>query len=431
MQHQHTCRDGKRGSRRGQLLARVQRQGSVELLVMLLLLPVGVLAQGAGDLDTSFGDDGKVITDFGDGGEEATDVVLQPDGKIVVAGVASSFEIGGLFALARYLPNGTLDTTFGGDGRVTTDVGGGTAHAVALQPDGKIVLAGVAPSPSTGSDFALARYLPNGTLDTTFGGDGRVITDFGGDDIAIAVTLQPDGKIVVAGRATTNPATGHTDFALARYLPNGTLDTTFGGDGLVITDFGDFEFATDVAFQPDGKIVATGQASSNDAAGFALVRYHPNGTLDTTFGGDGLVITDVGGTGSDLALALAIQPHDGRLVVAGRAQNDNGGIDFALARFHAITCDGVVVTRVGTTGHDTLIGTSGPDVIYSFGGHDLIAGLGGDDILCGGDGNDILFGGSGNDILFGESNNDILVGGPGTDTCDGGPPTASAQRRPD
>ena len=500
---------------------------------MLLLLPVGVLAQGAGDLDTSFGDDGKVITDFGDGGEEATDVVLQPDGKIVVAGVASSFEIGGLFALARYLPNGTLDTTFGGDGRVTTDVGGGTAHAVALQPDGKIVLAGVAPSPSTGSDFALARYLPNGTLDTTFGGDGRVITDFGGDDIAIAVTLQPDGKIVVAGRATTNPATGHTDFALARYLPNGTLDTTFGGDGrvttaffedhataggvvlqpdgkivatgeannlstgnrdfalarylpngtldttfggdglvttalegdvgsggvalqpdskivlaggvgfppdialarylpngtldttfggdgLVITDFGDFEFATDVAFQPDGKIVATGQASSNDAAGFALVRYHPNGTLDTTFGGDGLVITDVGGTGSDLALALAIQPHDGRLVVAGRAQNDNGGIDFALARFHAITCDGVVVTRVGTTGHDTLIGTSGPDVIYSFGGHDLIAGLGGDDILCGGDGNDILFGGSGNDILFGESNNDILVGGPGTDTCDGG-----------
>ena len=138
----------------------------------------------------------------------------------------------GDFVLARYWPNGTLDSTFGGDGTVLTTFGSGRddhATALALQPDGKIVVAG-----GSNGAFALARYLPNGTLDPTFSGDGKVLTDFGG--VANALAIQPNnGRLVVAGWST---ARGNTDFALARYLPNGTLDATFGGDGTVRTTSG-------------------------------------------------------------------------------------------------------------------------------------------------------------------------------------------------
>ena len=208
MRHTHTT-DGPRGRDGARLLARGQHQRLVGILVGLLLLPVGVIAQGAGDLDTSFGVGGKVITDFV-GEENANAVALQPDGKIVVAGRAGDPSIGsGNFALARYHPNGSLDTTFGGDGRVITDfVSHSAAFAVALQPDGKIVAAGYAFDPSetpTGlrHGFALARYQPDGTLDTTFGEDGRVITDVRNAAVIYAVALQPDGKIVVAGRPIT------------------------------------------------------------------------------------------------------------------------------------------------------------------------------------------------------------------------------------
>ena len=284
----------------------------------------------SGTLDTTFGGTGLVTTDFGGFADIAIAVMLQPDGKIVVAGRATSNPVTGHtdFALARYLPNGTLDTTFGGDGRVTTAFEDhSTAVAVALQLDGKIVAIGEANNLSTGNrDFALARYHPNGTLDTTFGGDGRVTTAFERDAAAADLALQPDGKIVLAGGVGFPP-----DIALARYLPNGTLDTTFGGDGRVISNVGDAAFASAVALQSDGKIVVAGQASSNDVVGFGLARYHPSGTLDTTFGGDGLVITDIG-VGGSRASALAIQPHDGRLVAAGLAILDNN-LDFALARY--------------------------------------------------------------------------------------------------
>jgi uncharacterized delta-60 repeat protein len=334
MRHTHTT-DGPRGRGGVALRAWGLRQGGVGILVGLLLLPVGVMAQEAGDLDTSFGVGGKVITDFV-GEEYANAVALQPDGKIVVAGQAGDPSIGSTnFALARYLPNGSLDTTFGEDGLVITDfVSLSLAYAVALQPDGKIVAAGYAFDPSdppTGlrQGFALARYQPDGTLDTTFGEDGLVITDVRNAAVIFAVALQPDGKIVVAGQAY-NGLTGHSDFALARYQPNGTLDTTFGEDGLVITDFGGpNEFATAVALQPDSKIVAAGSGDPNiGKLEFALARYQPNGTLDTTFGSDGRVTTDLGN--GYYATAVALQP-DGKIVAAGQV----GGFvsDFALARY--------------------------------------------------------------------------------------------------
>ena len=160
-------------------------------------------------------------------------MALQADGKIVAVGGA-----GGDFALARYNPNGSLDTSFSGDGKQRTDFGGGfdVATGVALQADGKIVAVGGAGGGATGNDFALARYNPNGSLDTSFSGDGKRRTDFGGSDVATAVALQGDGKIVAVGELaaapppTTSPSPATT--------PNGSLDTSFSGDGKQTTDFG-------------------------------------------------------------------------------------------------------------------------------------------------------------------------------------------------
>jgi uncharacterized delta-60 repeat protein len=175
----------------------------------------------------------------------------------------------------------------------------------------------------------------------------------------------------------------------------------------VHTDFsgGSFDEALAVALYPDGKIVVSGAADLGD---FALARYRANGALDTSFSDDGKVTTDFGGT-LDEGYALAIQPSNGRLVVAGASNASDD--DFALARYHAITYGGVVVTRIGTTRSETIMGTAGHDVIYGFGGNDTILGLGGNDLLCGGTGNDTLRGGDGDDMLR---------GGAGTDACDGG-----------
>ena len=159
-----------------------------------------------------------------------------------------------------------------------------------------------------------------------------------------------------------------------------------------------------------------------------LARYLPNGTLDPSFSGEGTVTTSFGSGSYDVAYALAIQPRDGRVVVAGTSWA-SGASAFALARYHAIHCNGVVATRVGTAGDDTLTGTDGPDVIVGFDGNDTIYGLGGNDILCGNAGNDTLDGGSGNDVLYGDVGNDTLREGTsddtlrgeaGTDVCDGG-----------
>jgi uncharacterized delta-60 repeat protein len=398
-----------------------QRENGLRFLILavLFLLPLNLMAQQAGDLDTTFGVGGKVLTDISGDNDEGQDVALQPDGNIVVAGystivgaglvqfavvrylpdgsldpgfgddgvVLTSFGSinalaqtvalqpdGGIiaagytidnssvvsFALARYRPDGSLDTSFSGDGKLTLNVGFGQVNDLVLQPDarivaigtgglvrfnadgtldttfgadglvqvdfdqfaavlqsdGKIVTAGTFLDVATGErEFALARFLSDGSPDTTFGTGGRVNTDVGGEGSGFAVTLQPNGKIVVAG-GSLSPG---ENFTLARYLSDGTLDTTFGGDGLVTTDFGVVSQAFGVSLQADGKIVAAGVGG--------LARYLPDGTLDTTFSGDGIV-TDFGGLG------LVIQP-DGRLVVAGSfsTTGNEGGFDIALARY--------------------------------------------------------------------------------------------------
>ncbi len=266
-----------------------------------------------GSLDSTFGTGGLVTTDLG-GTDIAEAVALQPDGKIIAVGRA-----GNDFALVRYTSDGSLDSTFGTGGIVTTDFGGGTdiANAAVLQPDGKIIAVGM-----SGSDFALARYNSNGSLDSAFGTGGLVTTDFGGADSANGVALQPDGKIIAVGRASS-------DFALARYNSDGSLDSTFGTGGLVTTEFGGTDFANGVALQPDGKIIAVGRTGSGINTDFGLARYDSDGSLDTTFGAGGLVTTSFGATGLESANAAVLQP-DGKLIAAGQASIGGSSV-FALA----------------------------------------------------------------------------------------------------
>ena len=293
-----------------------------------------------GTLDTTFGRGGKVRTDFPGLAAVPSSVVIQPDGKIVVAGGAFPlFTFLGNFELVRYNPNGSLDTSFGSGGIVTTTFPEGSyAFDVALQPDGKIIAAGTVfvdfiPGEPSNTDFALARYNPDGTPDATFGNGGQVSTDFVGlEDDAFSVLIQPDGKIVAVGSADS-PAT-YYDFAAVRYLSNGTIDTTFGVAGKVSTDFGDqnFDRARSAALQPDGRIVAAGFAISQNGGvqNFAVARYTSNGVLDTTFSRDGKTQIDFGNC-CQSATKVLLQ-SDGKIITVGYANTEDSDSDFLLAR---------------------------------------------------------------------------------------------------
>jgi uncharacterized delta-60 repeat protein len=288
-----------------------------------------------GDLDPSFGIGGIVTTDIAGGSDNARALVQQADGRLVAAGGAFSIETSDDFALARYNPDGTLDPSFGTGGIVTTDIASNINEANALirQADGTLVAAGFAIGPTGSFDFALARYNPDGTLDPSFGTGGTVTTDIaGGDDFARALAVQADGKLVAAGLAPT--AMG-LDFALARYNPDGTLDPDFGTGGKVTTDIsGGDDLADALVVQAGGKLAAAGLAQGvGFASDFALARYNPDGTLDPSFGTGGTVTTDFAGS-DDSAHALAVQA-DGKLVAAGFAIGPTGSFDFALARYRA------------------------------------------------------------------------------------------------
>ena len=272
-----------------------------------------------GSLDTSFSDDGMQTTDFGGVfGGVATAVAIQGDGKIVAVGFTRT-DLGEEFVLARYTPDGSLDTSFSGDGKQTTLFGEFDEwRGVALQSDGKIVAVG---TDLESGDFVVARYNSNGSLDTSFSGDGLQSTDFGGGVGATAVALQVNGRIVVVGGGGAGG-----DFALARYNPNGALDTSLSGDGRQTTDFGGYDSARALALQADGKIVAVGGGSGD----FLLARYNPNGSLDTSFSGDGRQTTNFGGGGEANGVALQA---DGKIVAVGVGIGPNNADDFALARY--------------------------------------------------------------------------------------------------
>lgn len=284
-----------------------------------------------GSLDTSFGNGGIVTTDFGANPDEAFSVLIQPDGKIVIAGTDSQFA----FVLARYKTNGSLDTSFGTNGLIFNDLNNAAGHNAArdvlLQSDGKIIAVGFSDKngKNINYDFVLIRYTTNGSLDTSFGSSGVVFTDFSGAiDQAFAGTLQPNGKIIAVGLATIS---GTTNFGIARYNTDGSLDTSFGTGGKVTTNFGGTAAqARAVSIESDGKILVSGFTTISGTTLFGIVRLNSDGSLDTSFGTNGKVTTNFGGSTNEI-LSMFMQP-DGKIDVSGFS-NASGNNSFALARY--------------------------------------------------------------------------------------------------
>jgi uncharacterized delta-60 repeat protein len=308
-----------------------------------------------GTLDTSFGTGGKITVVANGGAVDAMQAVaLQSDGKILVAGFTAAGSGSDDFVVLRYDSNGNIDSTFNTTGKVVTDFAGSTdrAYALLVQADGKIVVVGFATlSSGTNQDLALARYLTNGSLDSGFGTGGKVTTNVGGTaDFGYAAAIQSDGAIVVAGRVAANGG-ANPDFGVVRYLENGSPDTTFSSGGVVVVDFGTgaWDEAADLVVQTDGKIVVGGFTNSGGSYRYALLRLNGNGTRDTQFGTNGLVSTPFT-TQGDRARALALQAN-GSIVVAGQtsflASNPNVGV----ARYLST---GVVDTNFGSAGMVTI-----------------------------------------------------------------------------
>jgi uncharacterized delta-60 repeat protein len=271
-----------------------------------------------GTLDVAFSADGKVSTDFNSDDDKAIVVITQADGKSIAAGKAKVSSAQRM-ALARYLSNGELDATFDADGKQTTDIaGGGVARCLASQSDGKLVAVG-----DNGADLAVVRYLTNGALDNTFAGDGIQTTDVkvGTIDKGYGCALQSDGKILASGY---NSCWG---YFMTRYLSNGVLDTSFSDDGKkLVLSVGLFN-SQSLSVLSNGKIMGVGNRSNSAAA----MRFLSNGSLDATFGANGIQTMDFNGRQSGLN-GIAILP-DGRFVAAG-----SNGRDFAVTR--CISCGG-------------------------------------------------------------------------------------------
>jgi uncharacterized delta-60 repeat protein len=265
---------------------------------------VGPAQAAPGQLDPSFGIGGKVVTSIGPNSWAAA-LALQPDGKLVAFGsalVGTDYR----WALARYTPSGALDPSFGQGGEVTTPISG-VGEAVALQPDGKILVTG-----GSGTGLGLARYLPDGSPDPSFGSGGAVVSSFPGS--AYALALEPDGKIVVGGSDYM-----FTSFALARFLPDGAVDTGFGNGGEVTTRLDPIwgSQVTSLAVQTDGRIVAAGLVTAGEGGWPALARYNADGSLDATFGSGGKVTEQ--NTALDPGEVNSVRlDSSGKIVVVGR-----------------------------------------------------------------------------------------------------------------
>jgi uncharacterized delta-60 repeat protein len=305
----------------------------------------------AGSLDPSFGNGGIVTTDFFGRVDEPAAVAVQPDGKIVVAGIAFASDQNGYdFAVARYNHDGSLDSSFGSGGKVTTDFfqHNDYAFSMALQPDGKIVVVGEAVMTSTKTFAAAARYNPDGSLDVGFGTGGKATLDFGGGfGEATAVALQSDGKIAIAGVFRNLEATFES-LLLARLNSSGAVDAGFGNGGMITAPaVKSFNVPFGVATQPGGKIVVSGYSSDLSVASrvFTVLRFNASGTPDVSFGAGGFVTTSFFGQG-DLGSNVLLLA-DGRIVVAGTANDTQGVGNFGLARYNA---DGTLDSTFGSGG---------------------------------------------------------------------------------
>lgn len=417
-----------------------------------------------GSVDEQFGTNGISTTAFGSGQDIARSLTVQPDGKILVAGYTDKGNNNYDFAVARYNPNGRLDITFGNAGKITTSIGdptlaGDYAYKIGVQSDGKIVVSGsshLSGDSDNYYDFAVVRYLQNGSIDTTFGTNGIATNAVGtAGDFGVCQFVQPDDKILVGGWSESSiDGISTVDFSLLRLNVDGSLDSTFGSGGKVMTPVGSsWDNARDIAVQPDGKIIQVGSVAlpaeiihgmqyTNSAYG--VVRYNSDGSIDTSFGANGVATVQVGF--SDVCESVVLQP-DGKILVGGWSwladpyYDDN--LNFSLARFNSdgtldtsfesggimmldfagqrdylfdmkLRDDGVIVAAGFTeAGNQTglavaLIGTDNEDSLVGGRQIDIIFGFDGDDYIDGGLGADDLYGGTGDDIYAINSSEDEI-----------------------
>jgi len=322
--------------------------------------------------DAGFGFDGTVLTDLAGRNDRAAALVVQPDGRLVVAGTSGDGP-DREFVLVRYFPDGSLDGSFGASGVAVTDFGAteDVAGALVLQSDGGLVVAGyrwnAAYTPKQ-TEFALARYHADGTPDTNFGVGGKVTTALGGTaGYPVALAPQPDGKVVLASGILRSGST-NGDFIVVRYAADGSLDTTFnpGGatPGVRVTDFSGSEWASAVLVQPDGAIVAAGRSNSV----LALARYAPDGSLDSTFGTNGRVTP---GVSVNSVGAIALQPDGKILVTAGVWNQANTNHDFGLVRLTSAGLLDMAIAKDAIGNEDDIPAALAVDPV----GRVLVAGL--------------------------------------------------------
>lgn len=342
--------------------------------VVVALLAAAVAAAAPGDLDPGFGDGGIVTTATapGAGVDFQNGLAVQSNGRIVVGGSSDMGAAagGGNWRVVRYKSNGQLDPSFGTGGVVLTNmspVGGDDEHVwdVELQADGKVVAAGQARSATGGLDIALARFNSNGSLDTGFGSGGKVtlaVAPGSGRDNAFQVSIDNDGRVVIAGFADMGTGAGGRNFLLARYNSNGSHDASFGNGGTVITrvapgDNRDQVDTNGLTIDDEDRLVVAGWADMGPGAGrgnFALARYDPDGSLDTSFDGDGIVTTAMApGDNIDVVSGIAID-EDGKIAVSGVADSGGFVFDWALARYNpdgsldaSFDADGKLTANVG------------------------------------------------------------------------------------
>ncbi len=299
-------------------------------ILSLCIFELGLYGFAApGDLDTSFGSSGVAVTDFDGLEDTAQSVAIQPDGKIIALG-HSQLNYIARFALARYNIDGSLDQTFGNGGKVITTFPflENAAYSVNLQNDGKIVAAGH--TGLGGGPVSFARYHHDGSLDTTFGSNGKVFVSFGSGVYlwVYDTVIEPNGRILAAGAIRTSL---EWNFFVIAIKPNGTLDGSFGSSGIVVTSFGAFsDVATSIGIMPDGKVLVAGGAYNGSNYDLALARYTQNGLLDLGFDNDGMVTLPIG-SGDDLAWGLAVQT-DGTFFIAGQSHSGTD-LDALVVKF--------------------------------------------------------------------------------------------------
>ncbi len=336
------------------------------LLFAILFLGAAVeIFAAAGDLDWTFGNDGLVMTDNGSDSEGVTKMLVQPDGKIIAVGYSHiNQNATRRSVIVRYNPNGSIDASFGSGGRII--IQSIEPGSVTLQTDGKIVYCGIRNVFPFG--FFVARFNADGSLDTTFAGVGYTTADLRGTgDRAHSVQIQTDGKIVVGGTSLRPPNNNLEDFALARFNADGSLDTTFDGDGKVFTEIiaqNQNGYFADMVIQPDGKILAVGSRDGSVVGQIVMIRYNSNGSLDTTFDGDGMVFTgfdpEPPSTQTGAYANSAILQPDGKIVLGGTAfiSGDNSFTRPAAVRYNT---DGSLDSSFGNGGKAIIVlsGVSG------------------------------------------------------------------------